>query len=183
MKKTGGLGYGEEFARTDGYGMSGNGEKPTLDKVFDGKLDSTTYDMIDAMNFGTSKEGAAEKYAQLKDVASGKPYGTSFTPADVLARANAGPEYQNYNRKGNPTGWKSERLSDRHEVYGGGSESFGANYHNGKMQLIHDLGPKTGPTITKTLQQQARKWLKNNPDKSGQKGWKFNGRKWVETAK
>ena len=181
--ETSGAGYSSGFARTDGYGMSGNGEKPTLSKIFDGKVNEAVYNEIDSKNYGTSREGAAEKYAQLRRVAEGKIYGTDYTPAHVLARANAGTEYQHYNRNGKPEGWKMEQLSSRHVVYGNGSESYGSNYHNGKMQLTRDLGSRAISTLEKTLQQQAKKWLDENPDRTGQKGWRFNGRKWVETSK
>lgn len=182
-EQTSGLGYGSDFARTDGYGMSGNGEKPTLDKIFGGNMDGASYDVIDSMSFGSSKAGAQEKYAQLRDVANGKVYGTSFTPADVLQRSNPGSEYMYYNRKGKPEGWKSERLNDRVSHYGNGSVGHGANYHDGRMQLIHDLGPSAEGSIKSSLQRQAAKWLKDNPDRSGQKGWRFNGKKWVETGR
>jgi hypothetical protein len=32
------------------------------------------------------------------------------------------------------------------------------------------------------MQKQAAQWLKDNPNMEGQKGWKFNGRKWVKKA-
>ena len=174
-----GAGWGSDFARTDGYGMSGNGEKPTIDKIFNRGVDAEAYDMIDGMRFGSG--GAAEKYAQVEDLAKGKIYGTSFTPADLMMRADPGKEYMSYNRNGKPEQYKSVKLRDTYRQLPGGGASYGADYHNGRMQLIHDLGPSGMKQMESSLQRQAKKWLADNPNMSGKKGYRFNGKKFVKT--
>ena len=177
-ERTSGYGFGSDFARTDGYGMSGKGEKPTVNGIFDRSVDAEAYDMIDRMRFGTG--GASEKYAQVEDLANGKAYGHSFTPADLLMRANPGKEYMVYGRNGNPVQYRMEKLRNTEKSLPGGGKSYGADYHDGRMQLIHDLGSSGMKQIESALQRQAKKWLADNPNMSGQKGYRFNGKKWVK---
>lgn len=177
-EKISGAGWGSDFARTDGYGMSGNGEKPTVDKIFNRGVNAEAYDMIDNMRFGSG--GASEKYAQVEDLANGKIYGTSFTPADLMMRADPGKEYMVYNRNGTPVQYRMEKLRDTEKSLPGGGKSYGADYHDGRMQLIRDLGPSGIKQIESALQRQAKKWLADNPNMSGQKGYRFNGKKWVK---
>jgi hypothetical protein len=174
------------FVRANGYGLSGNGEKPTLNKVLNGRsVDEAAYHMIDETKYSAGKAGAEEKYAQLERVAKGDMGGTDYSYDNFTRRemaAGAGSEYGQYNRRGNFESWKSERLSDRTETYSHGGKSYGANYASGLQQLQHDLGSRVPKTVQSSMQKQAAQWLKDNPNMEGQKGWKFNGRKWVKKA-